>query len=98
MSLLYKYLTTCAIIAPLFTLNAVNICKVERYNGEITNMLFVEKSTFILLSVIASPIITPMYIYEHLYNLEISLRKENINNYIDSKNPNKIFNFKIIEK
>ncbi len=98
MTFLKKYFVFSAIASSIFTLYEVNTCKVERWNGTKTNMLFIEKSAFLMASIIASPIITPMYIYEYAYNLEISLRKENINNYIDSKNPTKMFNFKIIEK
>ena len=76
-----------------------SITNVERWNGTKTNMLFIEKSIFLLTNIIVSPIITPIYIiYYYAYNLEISLRKENIDNYIDSKNPTKMFNFKIIRK
>lgn len=99
MTFLKKYFAFFAIASSIFTLYEVNTCKVERWNGTKTNMLFIEKSIFLLTNIIVSPIITPIYIiYYYAYNLEISLRKENIDNYIDSKNPTKMFNFKIIRK
>jgi len=94
MTFLKKYFAFSAITSSIFTLYEVNTCKVERWNRTKTNMLFIEKSILLFASIIASPIITPIYIYEYVYNLEISLHKENI----DSKNPIKMFNFKMIEK